>query len=217
MTALVRRIWCRLRHQIRPRSTHRPGPDLDDHAGPDRTHGLGRLRCLVRCLAAWARVMVGADAAVASEVAASGTDCVRVGRACARSCSCEAVSGAFDRGSVPPRGPGVRYRCGEAAWAGRDPVGGLMAQLHGIYRGIDALRPTDDVDIVVHVETTRLKPSPGSVGGSRLDYGTRSATVAAWRQRIMTSRLPATPVAPATPRRGTGMSIPGRVAVSRRR
>ena len=35
--------------------------------------------------------------------------------------------------------------------------------------------------------------------------------------RIMTSRLPATHVAPATPRRGTGMSIPGRVAVSRRR
>lgn len=34
-------------------------------------------------------------------------------------------------------------------------VGGLMAQLHGVYRGIDALRPTDDVDIVVHVETTR--------------------------------------------------------------
>lgn len=34
-------------------------------------------------------------------------------------------------------------------------VGGLMAQLHGIHRGIDALRPTNDVDIVLHVETTR--------------------------------------------------------------
>lgn len=34
-------------------------------------------------------------------------------------------------------------------------VGGLMAQLHGINRGIDALRPTNDVDIVLHVETTR--------------------------------------------------------------
>jgi len=30
-----------------------------------------------------------------------------------------------------------------------------MAQLHGVYRGIEALRPTDDVDILVHVETTR--------------------------------------------------------------
>jgi len=34
-------------------------------------------------------------------------------------------------------------------------VGGLMAQLHGIHAGIDALGPTNDVDIVLHVETTR--------------------------------------------------------------
>ncbi|WP_377322541.1 nucleotidyl transferase AbiEii/AbiGii toxin family protein [Pimelobacter simplex] len=34
-------------------------------------------------------------------------------------------------------------------------VGGLMAQLHGIRAGIDAVRPTNDVDIVLHVETTR--------------------------------------------------------------
>ncbi|UDY25015.1 hypothetical protein [Nocardioides sp. Kera G14] len=34
-------------------------------------------------------------------------------------------------------------------------VGGLMTQLHGIHGGIDALRPTNDVDIVLHVETTR--------------------------------------------------------------
>lgn len=34
-------------------------------------------------------------------------------------------------------------------------VGGLMTQLHGIHRGIDGLRPTNDVDIVLHVETTR--------------------------------------------------------------
>lgn len=34
-------------------------------------------------------------------------------------------------------------------------VGGLMAQLHGIRAGIDAVRPTNDVDIVLHVETSR--------------------------------------------------------------
>ncbi len=34
-------------------------------------------------------------------------------------------------------------------------VGGLMAQLHGIHAGIDAVRPTNDVDIILHVETTR--------------------------------------------------------------
>lgn len=37
-------------------------------------------------------------------------------------------------------------------------VGGLMAQLHGIRRGIVTLRPTLDVDMVLHVET-----SPGIV------------------------------------------------------
>lgn len=30
-----------------------------------------------------------------------------------------------------------------------------MTQLHAIHRGIDAIRPTNDVDIVLHVETTR--------------------------------------------------------------
>jgi len=34
-------------------------------------------------------------------------------------------------------------------------VGGLMTQLHAIRRGIDAVRPTNDVDIVLHIETTR--------------------------------------------------------------
>jgi hypothetical protein len=34
-------------------------------------------------------------------------------------------------------------------------VGGLMTQLHAIRHGIDAIRPTNDVDIVLHVETTR--------------------------------------------------------------
>jgi hypothetical protein len=34
-------------------------------------------------------------------------------------------------------------------------VGGLMTQLHGIRHGVHDLRPTNDVDIVLHVETTR--------------------------------------------------------------
>ncbi|MDO8147233.1 nucleotidyl transferase AbiEii/AbiGii toxin family protein [Isoptericola sp. b515] len=33
-------------------------------------------------------------------------------------------------------------------------VGGLMAQLHGVHQGIGIVRPTNDVDIIVHVETT---------------------------------------------------------------
>lgn len=34
-------------------------------------------------------------------------------------------------------------------------VGGLMTQLHGIHHGVDTLRPTSDVDMVLHIETTR--------------------------------------------------------------
>jgi hypothetical protein len=34
-------------------------------------------------------------------------------------------------------------------------VGGLMTQLHCIRNGLDVVRPTNDVDIVLHVETTR--------------------------------------------------------------
>jgi hypothetical protein len=37
-------------------------------------------------------------------------------------------------------------------------VGGLMTQLHGIHRGVTAIRPTLDVDMVLHIET-----SPGVV------------------------------------------------------
>lgn len=33
-------------------------------------------------------------------------------------------------------------------------VGGLMAQLHGIHRGIGTVRPTSDIDMVLHIETT---------------------------------------------------------------
>ncbi|HSE10958.1 MAG TPA: hypothetical protein VLB29_20010 [Nocardioidaceae bacterium] len=38
-------------------------------------------------------------------------------------------------------------------------VGGLMTQLHTIHRGIGVVRPTNDVDIVLHIETSRGLPS----------------------------------------------------------
>lgn len=34
-------------------------------------------------------------------------------------------------------------------------IGGLMTQLHGVNRGIGSLRPTADIDMALHVETTR--------------------------------------------------------------
>lgn len=50
--------------------------------------------------------------------------------------------------ALPRSRPSFRTRSGRSSAA-------LMAQLPGIHRGIDALRPTNDVDIVLHVETTR--------------------------------------------------------------
>ncbi|WP_402373989.1 hypothetical protein [Isoptericola rhizosphaerae] len=41
-------------------------------------------------------------------------------------------------------------------------VGGLMTQLHTIHHGLDVVRPTNDVDIVLHVETTRGLPAHAS-------------------------------------------------------
>jgi hypothetical protein len=49
-------------------------------------------------------------------------------------------------------------------------VGGLMAQLHGIHAGIDAVRPTNDVDIVLHVETTRGIASETATALESLGY-----------------------------------------------
>lgn len=37
-------------------------------------------------------------------------------------------------------------------------VGGLMTQLHTVHRGLGLVRPTHDVDIVLHIETSRGLP-----------------------------------------------------------
>lgn len=64
-------------------------------------------------------------------------------------------------------------------------VGGLMAQLHGIHAGIDAVRPTNDVDVVLHVETTRGVASESARALESLGYD--------WRRRSTngTTRLTA--------------------------
>ncbi len=49
-------------------------------------------------------------------------------------------------------------------------VGGLMAQLHCIHRGLDAVRPTNDVDIVLHVETTRGVAAAAATALESLGY-----------------------------------------------
>jgi len=63
-------------------------------------------------------------------------------------------------------------------------VGGLMAQLHGIHADIDTLRPTNDVDIVLHVETTR------GIASETAEPLNRSAM--SWRRRSMSGTTPPT-------------------------
>lgn len=49
-------------------------------------------------------------------------------------------------------------------------IGGLMTQLHAIHHGIDAVRPTNDVDIVLHIETTRGTPNATANALESLGY-----------------------------------------------
>lgn len=49
-------------------------------------------------------------------------------------------------------------------------VGGLMTQLHTVHHGLDVVRPTNDVDIVLHVETTRGLPGLAARALESLGY-----------------------------------------------
>ncbi|MGH3969036.1 MAG: hypothetical protein ACRDTV_13230 [Mycobacterium sp.] len=49
-------------------------------------------------------------------------------------------------------------------------VGGLMVQLHAVHHRIGAIRPTNDVDIVLHVETFRGVPAAAADALESLGY-----------------------------------------------
>lgn len=49
-------------------------------------------------------------------------------------------------------------------------IGGLMTQLHAIHRGINAVRPTNDVDIAIHIETARGTPTATADALESLGY-----------------------------------------------
>lgn len=49
-------------------------------------------------------------------------------------------------------------------------VGGLMTQLHAATVGIDTVRPTDDVDIILHVDTTPAAPHLAATALESLGY-----------------------------------------------
>ena len=54
-------------------------------------------------------------------------------------------------------------------------VGGLMVQLHALRAGLDPTRPTEDVDVLLHIETDRITwPSAQAAlidAGYRLEHG----------------------------------------------
>lgn len=54
-------------------------------------------------------------------------------------------------------------------------VGGLMAQLHAVRHGLGVVRPTNDVDIVLHVETSRSIASETVLALRSLGYELRPA------------------------------------------
>ncbi|MBF4161219.1 hypothetical protein [Nocardioides acrostichi] len=52
-------------------------------------------------------------------------------------------------------------------------VGGLMVQIHSIHHGLGVVRPTNDVDIVVHVETSRGVADETAIALRSLGYKLR--------------------------------------------
>lgn len=54
-------------------------------------------------------------------------------------------------------------------------VGGLMTQLHSVHHGLGVVRPTNDVDIVLHIETTRGVADATAGALRALGYELRSA------------------------------------------
>ena len=54
-------------------------------------------------------------------------------------------------------------------------VGGLMTQLHTVHRGLGVVRPTNDVDIVLHIETSRGVPDATATALEGLGYRLRDA------------------------------------------
>ena len=45
-----------------------------------------------------------------------------------------------------------------------------MTQMHAINRGVDAVRPTNDVDIVLHIETVRGMPNATAAALEQIGY-----------------------------------------------
>jgi hypothetical protein len=69
-------------------------------------------------------------------------------------------------------------------------IGGLMTQLHCIHHGLGVVRPTNDVDIVLHVETTRGVASETAAALRSLGYELRPASTPGTTPLIASSETP---------------------------
>ena len=54
-------------------------------------------------------------------------------------------------------------------------VGGLRTQMHTVHHGIGVVRPTNDVDVVLHLETARHVPARTATALESLGYRLRPA------------------------------------------
>ena len=56
-------------------------------------------------------------------------------------------------------------------------IGGLMVQLHAIAAGFPVVRPTNDVDVLLHVETGRGRAVQVAAALEGLGYRLRRASI----------------------------------------
>ena len=78
-------------------------------------------------------------------------------------------------GGWPPPWPSVAELVDTLPAGSWTLVGGLMTQLHTIHHGLGVVRPTNDVDIVLHIETMRGVPNAVARALEGLGYRLRTS------------------------------------------
>lgn len=78
-------------------------------------------------------------------------------------------------GGWPQPWPAVAELAAVLPTEGWTLVGGLMTQLHTIHGGLGVVRPTNDVDIVLHIETTRGLPGETAAALRSIGYDLRDS------------------------------------------
>lgn len=73
-------------------------------------------------------------------------------------------------GGWPPPWPSVAELAAALSSEHWTLIGGLMTQLQALHHGVDAVRPTNDIDILVHVETGTGKPARVAAALTTLGY-----------------------------------------------